>query len=127
MSPIRSKRFSVLLAALVTFVLTVGFQSAFAQDVAHVFSGVVKSVDKGTKTFVVKTADGTEHSVKWTDKTVVKGTKDAGKGVEKGSVDTYLGAKKGSEVTVDYTEKAGEKTATGVKDAGKATAKAVDK
>jgi hypothetical protein len=117
----------VLLAALVAFVLIVGFQSAFSQDVAHVFSGVVKSVDKGTKTFVVKTADGTEHTVKWTDKTAVKGTKDAGKGVEKGSVDTYLGAKKGSEVTVDYTEKAGEKTATGVKDAGKATAKAVDK
>ena len=120
MSPIRSKRFSKLLAALVAFVLAVGFQSAFAQDVAHVFSGVVKSVDKGTKTFVVKTADGTEHTVKWTDKTVVKGTKDTGKGVEKGSVDTYLGAKKGGQVTVDYTEKAGEKTATGIKDAGKA-------
>lgn len=120
MSPIRSKRFSRLLAALVAFVLAVGFHSAFAQDVAHVFSGVVKSVDKGTKTFVVKTADGTEHTVKWTDKTVVKGTKDTGKGVEKGSVDTYLGAKKGGQVTVDYTEKAGEKTATGIKDAGKA-------
>jgi hypothetical protein len=120
MSSIRSNRFSVLLAGLVAFVLAFGFQGAFAQDVSHVFSGVVKSVDKGTKTFVVKTADGTEHTVKWTDKTVVKGTKDAGKGVEKGSVDTYLGAKKGSEVTVDYTEKAGEKTATGVKDAGKA-------
>lgn len=126
MSLIRSKRFSTLLAGLMTLALAFGFQTAFAQDVAHVLSGVVKSVDKGSKTFVVKTADGTEHTVKWTDKTVVKGTKDAGKGVEKGSVDTYMGAKKGSEVTVDYTEKAGEKTATGVKDAGKATAKAVD-
>jgi hypothetical protein len=126
MSLIRSKRVNRLLAGLMALVIAIGFQSAFAQDVAHVFSGVVKSVDKGTKTFVVKTADGTEHTVKWTDKTVVKGTKDTGKGVEKGSVDTYLGAKKGAEVTVDYTEKAGEKTATGVKDAGKATAKAVD-
>lgn len=126
MSPIRSKRFNVLLAGLMAFVLAIGFQSAFAEDVVHAVSGVVKSVDKGTKTFVVKTADGTEHTVKWTDKTVVKGSKDTGKGVEKGSVDTYLGAKKGSQVTVDYTEKAGEKTATGVKDAGKATAKAVD-
>jgi hypothetical protein len=85
-----------------------------------VVSGVVKSVDKGTKTFVVKTAEGTEHTMKWTDNTVVKGTKDTGKGVEKASVDSYLGAKKGAQVTVDYTEKAGEKTATGVKDAGKA-------
>ena len=124
MSPIRSKRF---LAALLAFVVTLGFQSAFAQDVAHALSGVVKSVNKGTKTFVVKSADGTEHTMKWTDNTVVKGSKDAGKGVEKGSVDSYLGAKKGGQVTVDYTEKAGEKTATGVKDAGKATAKAVDK
>jgi hypothetical protein len=105
-----------------TLALAFGLQTAFAQDVAHALSGVVKSVDKGTKTFVVKTADGTEHTMKWTDKTVVKGTKDTSKGVEKGSVDTYMGAKKGSEVTVDYTEKAGEKTATGVKDAGKAVA-----
>lgn len=122
MSLIRSKRFSALLAGLTTLALAIGFQSAFAEDVVHAVSGVVKSVDKGSKTFVVKTADGTEHTVKWTDKTVVKGTKDTGKGVEKGSVDTYMGAKKGSQVTVEYTEKAGEKTATGVKDAGKAVA-----
>lgn len=122
MSLNRSKRFNALLAGLMTLALAIGFQSAFAQDVAHVFSGVVKSVDKGSKTFVVKAADGTEQTMKWTDKTAVKGTKDAGKGVEKGSVDTYMGAKKGSQVTVEYTEKAGEKTATGVKDAGKAVA-----
>lgn len=125
MSLFRTKRFSVVLAGLMAFALAIGSQSAFAQDVAHIFSGVVKSVDKGTKTFVVKSTDGTEQTIKWTDSTVVKGAKDTGKGVEKGSVDTYLGAKKGSQVTVEYTEKAGEKTATGVKDAGKATAKAV--
>jgi VCBS repeat-containing protein len=120
MSLFRTKRFSVVLATLVAFALAIGSQRSFAEDVAHAVSGVVKSVDKGTKTFVVKTADGTEHTIKWTDSTVVKGAKDTGKGVEKGSVDTYLGAKKGSQVTVDYTEKAGEKTATGVKDATKA-------
>ena len=125
MSIVRSKRFSMLLAGLMAFALAIGLQSSFAEDVAHLVSGVVKSVDKGTKTFVVKSADGTEHTIKWTDSTVVKGTKDAGKGIEKGSVDTYLGAKKGTDVTVEYTEKAGEKTATGVKDASKDTAKAV--
>ena len=125
MSFVRSKRFSMLLAGLMAFALAIGLQSSFAEDVAHLVSGVVKSVDKGTKTFVVKSADGTEHTIKWTDSTVVKGTKDTGKGIEKGSVDTYLGAKKGTQVTVEYTEKAGEKTATGVKDASKATAKAV--
>jgi hypothetical protein len=78
---------------------------------------VVKKVDKGTKTVVIKSADGTEHTIKYTDKTVVEGTKDAGKGVAKGSAETYFGAKKGAKVTVHYTEEGGEKTATGVKDA----------
>ena len=55
------------------------------------------------------TADGTEHTIKYTDQTAVKGAKETGKGVEKGSVDTYLGAKVGTKVTVNYTEKTGEK------------------
>ena len=142
------KRFRLLLAGVIALAMTIGLQSAVAQDdVAHAVSGVVKSVDKESKTFVVKAADGTEHTFKWTEKTTVKGTKDTGKavaagtedagkgvaagsedaakGTEKASVDTYLGAKKGSTVTVKYTEKAGEKTAVGIKDASKATAKAV--
>src|SRR6185437_12512956 len=143
-----SSKFKTVLAVFIAIVLTVGVHSAFARDVVHGISGVVKSVNKDTKTFVVKTADGTEHTFKWTDKTVVKGTKDTGKGIGKGSedaskdvskgtedtgkgiddasVDTYMGAKKGTKVTVKYTEKGGEKTAVGVKDAGKATGKALE-
>jgi hypothetical protein len=87
----------------------------FAQDdVFHVVKGVVKSVDKDSKTMVVKASDGTEHTIKWTDKTTVDGGKEIGKGIGEGS-----------KVTVKYSEKAGEKTAVGVKDMGKATAKAV--
>ena len=56
-------------------------------------------MDKWTKTVVIKTADGTEHTIKYTDKTVVEGTKDAGKGAAKGSAESYLGAKKGAKVT----------------------------
>ena len=121
----RSKRFRGLLSGFFVLAMAVAWQSASAEDVVHAVSGVVKSIDKDSKTVVVKTADGTEHTIKYTDQTVVKGTKDTGKGVEKGSVDTYMGAKVGTNVTVKYTEKAGEKTAVGVKDAGKATAKAV--
>ena len=89
-------------------------QVAFAdEDAVHMFSGVVKHIDHGSKTMVVKAADGTEHSVKWTGKTSWEGTKESGKGI-----------KEGSEVSVKYTEKAGEKTAVGVKDAGKAVGKA---
>jgi hypothetical protein len=80
-------------------------------------SGIVKHVDKDTKTVVIKTADGTEHTVKYTDKTVVEGTKDAGKGVAKGSTEAYLGAKTGAKVTVKYVGKGADKTAVGVKDA----------
>jgi hypothetical protein len=114
-----------LLAGLFVLVAGIAWQSAIAEDLVHVVSGVVKSVDKATKTVVVKTADGTEHTIKYTDQTTVKAGKDAGKAVETGSVDTYLDAKKGATVTVKYTEKGGEKTAVGIKDASKATAKAV--
>ena len=120
-----SKRLSAIFVWLVALTMTIGFSNAVAQDVVHVLSGIVKSVDKGTKTVVVKAADGTEHTIKYTDSTVVKGSKDVAKGTEKASVDTYMAAKTGAKVTVDYTEKGGEKTAVGIKDASKATAKAV--
>ena len=134
---LHSKGLRLVFAGFIALAMTIGLQSALAQDVAHAISGVVKSVDKETKTFVVKADDGTEHTLKWTANTTVKAAKDTGKGVaagsedaakgtEKASVDTYLDAKQGSRVTVKYTEKAGEKTATGIKDASKATAKAVD-
>ncbi len=121
----RTKHFTGLLAVLVLLAASIGWHNAVAEDVAHFVSGVVKSVDKDTKTVIVKAADGTEHTIKYTDKTVVKGAKDTGKGIDKGSVDTYLAAKQGTKVTVKYTEDGGEKTAVGIKDASKATAKAV--
>jgi hypothetical protein len=112
-----------LLTALLVLAAVGCRQSAAADDVFHAVSGVVKSVDRTTKTIVVKTADGTEHTIKYTDETTVKGAKDTGKGMEKASVDTYLAGKEGTKVTVKYTEKGGENTAVGIKDASKATAK----
>jgi hypothetical protein len=85
---------------------------AVAEDAVHMVSGFVKHVDHDTKTIVVKTADGTEHTVRWTGDTAWEGTKESGKGL-----------KEGSKVTVKYTEKGGEKTAIGVKDLGKDIAK----
>ena len=75
---------------------SIAWQSTVAQDLAHDISGIVKKVDKATKTMVIKADDGTEHTIKWTDKTTVEGAKDAAKGVEKGSIDSYLVAKKGA-------------------------------
>lgn len=104
----------VAMVIAVATILTVGIShTVSAQDVFHVAKGVVKSIDKDSKTMVVKTADGTEHTIKWTDKTTVKGGKDVGDSI-----------KEGSKVSVKYSEKAGEKTAVGVKDLGKDTGKA---
>ncbi len=122
-----SKRFRLLtlLAGLFALMATLTLQTALANDMFKDIKGVVKSIDKGAKTMVVKTADGTEHTIKWTSDTTVEATKDAGKGIAKGSVDTYDGLKEGTKVSVKYTEKGGEKTAVAIKDASKATAKAV--
>lgn len=84
-------------------------------DPVHVVKGVVKPVDKDSKTMVVKTADGTEHAIKWTDETTMREGKDVGEAVAEGS-----------KVSIQYTEKGEEKTAVGVKDPCKATAKAVN-
>lgn len=112
---LRSKYRTAIILAVAT-IFTVGIcQTVSAEDdVFHIAKGVVKSIDKGSKTMVVKTADGTEHTIKWTDKTTIKGGKDVGDSIAEGS-----------KVSVKYTEKAGEKTAVGVKDLGKDTGKAV--
>jgi hypothetical protein len=112
---VRSKIRAAWVVAIAVL-LTLGFAQAISaqDDVVHIVKGIVKSVDKDTKTMVVKAGDGTEHTIKWTDKTTVDGAKDVGDGVAEGT-----------KVTVKYTEKAGEKTAVGVKAAAKGTAKAV--
>lgn len=105
------KRIAVF--CLAVLVAVAGCQvAAFAEDAVHVVSGFVKHVDHDTKTIVVKTADGTEHTIKWTGDTAWEGTKESGKGL-----------KDGAKVSVKYTEKGGEKTAVGVKDIGKEIAK----
>jgi Cu/Ag efflux protein CusF len=109
-----SRRKSLVLF-LFAFLGVLALQVATAQDdVVHELKGFVKHFDKGAKTIVVKAEDGTEHTIKWTEKTSWDATKDTGKGI-----------KEGSKVSVKYTEKAGEKTAVGVKDLGKDVDKAV--
>jgi hypothetical protein len=78
-----------------------------ADDVVTAVEGTVKKVDAGTKTVVVKTADGTEHTVHMVKKTSVVGW-DA---TEAGAKDGMHGVKEGSTVVVHYTAKGTEKTA----------------
>ena len=70
-----------------------------AQDVVSVVHGTVTKVDQGTKTVVVKTADGTEHTIKVTGDTAYKGAKDG-----------FDGLKEGTEVVAHTTGKGVEET-----------------
>src|SRR5580704_486695 len=86
-----------------------------AADVETVVHGTVTKVDHGAKTVVVKTADGTEHTIHFVGKTAVHGA-DA---TEAGSKDVFKGVKEGSEVVAHYTVKGTEKTAVEVDKIGK--------
>lgn len=78
-----------------------------ADDVVTAVEGTVKKVDNGTKTVVVATADGTEHTVHFVKKTSVHGW-DA---TDAGAKDGMHGVKEGSQVVVHYSVKGTEKTA----------------
>ena len=82
--------------------------ACFAQDVFHFIHGTVKHVDSATKTIVVKTADGTEHTIKFTGDTTVKGAKDG-----------FDGLKEGTEVVARTTGKGVDETAVDVGKVGK--------
>src|SRR5450631_3932531 len=82
--------------------------SAFAaDDVDSAVVASVKTVDRGAKTAVVKTKDGTEHTIHFVGRTLTHGAK----ATAKGSKDAFEGMKEGDEVIVHYSEKAGVKTA----------------
>src|SRR5271170_6032682 len=86
-----------------------------ADDVSSAVVATVKTVDKGTKTVVVKTADGTEHTFHFVGKTVAHGAE----ATAKGSKDAFEGMKEGDEVVVHYTVKGTVKTAKEVDHLGK--------
>jgi preprotein translocase subunit YajC len=85
-----------------------------------IIHGTIKKVDKTTKTIVVKSADGTEHTVKIAGDDTVKGTKDG-----------FNGLKEGTEVVARTTGKGVDESAMEVgkvsKDGFKATKGTVTK
>jgi len=93
-----------------------------ADDVASAVHGVVTKVDEASKTIVVKTKDGTEHTIHFVDKTAVYGAD----GVAAGAKDTFHGLKEGSEVVAHYTVTGTDKTATEVDKVGKDGMKATE-
>jgi endonuclease YncB( thermonuclease family) len=93
-----------------------------ADDVVTAVHGTITKLDDGTKTMVVKAKDGTEHTVRFTDKTAVWGADKTAAGAK----DSFKGLSEGSEVVVHYSEKGGEKSATEVDKVGKDGLKYVD-
>jgi hypothetical protein len=91
-----------------------------AQDLVNIIHGTIKKVDSTTKTIVVMTADGTEHTIKVTDTATVKGTKDG-----------FNGLKEGTQIVARTTGKGADETAMEIgkisKDGFKATTGTVEK
>jgi hypothetical protein len=78
-----------------------------AQDVVSAVDGTVKKIDAGSKTIVVDTADGTEHTFHYADDLVVHGAKDTAKAPD----ESFHGLKEGSKVAVHYTASGTKETA----------------
>jgi hypothetical protein len=93
-----------------------------ADDAVSAVHGTITKLDSATKTMVVKTKDGTEHTIHFVEKTTVWGADKTAAGTK----DVFKGLKEGSEVVVHYSVKGTEKTATEVDRVGKDGLKYVD-
>ncbi|HEY4763197.1 MAG TPA: hypothetical protein VIH75_05945 [Candidatus Sulfotelmatobacter sp.] len=97
-----------------------------AQDVVTAVHGTITKLDSGTKAMVVKTKDGSEHTIKVVDKTTVHGVEAGAHDTAVGSADSFRGLKEGTDVVAHYTVKGTEKTAVEVDDVGKEGVKSID-
>jgi hypothetical protein len=97
------------------FALLLASAAYAAQDVVSAVHGTIKKIDSASKIIVVKTADGTEHSMHFIDKTAVHGV-NASMAAAK---DSWHGLKEGTEVVAHYTTKGTEDTAIEIDKVGK--------
>jgi hypothetical protein len=100
----------------------VAFSAMAADDVVTAVHGTVTKLDSATKTAVIKTKDGTEETVHFTDKTAVWGADKTAAGAK----DAFKGLSEGSEVVVKYTAKGAENSAVEVDKVGKGGLKTMD-
>ncbi len=92
------------------------------EDVVTAIHGTVTKIDAASKTFVVKTADGAEHTFHFAAKTTVHGAHATAAGAK----DSFHGLTEGSEVVAHYTAKGSEDTAVEVDKVGKDGMHAID-
>jgi hypothetical protein len=101
---------------IVVFLLTF---SSFAVEPVRAVRGTISRIDSTAKTVVVKTADGTGHTLHFVAKTTVHGT-------EATAEDTFHGLKEGTEVVAHYIATGGDETAVEIDRIGKGGMKAVE-
>jgi len=103
------------LVSTLTLTALAAFVVLAADDAVSAVHGTITKVDSASKTIVVKTKDGTEHTIHVVDKTAVYGADKTAEGAK----DSVHGLKEGSEVVAHYTEKGSDKTAVEVDKVGK--------
>jgi hypothetical protein len=86
-----------------------------ADDVVSAVHGSVEKVDSATKTIVVKTGDGTMHTLHFAETTTVHGADASAAGAK----DSWKGIEKGSDVVAHYTKRGAEDTAVEIDKVGK--------
>jgi hypothetical protein len=105
-----------------TLALTLVATVYAADDVVSAVHGTVEKLNSSSKTVVVKTADGTEHSLHFVAKTTVHGADASAKATE----DSWHGLKEGTEVVAHYTTRGTEDTAVEIDKVGKDGMKETD-
>jgi hypothetical protein len=109
-------------AGSVLALLFLSLAAIAADDVVSAVSGTVKKVDAVTKTIVVKTGEGAEHTFHFVGRTTVHGAEKTSEAAK----NAFHGVKEGSEVAVHYTAKGTEETAEEVDNIGKDGLKATE-
>ena len=94
-------------------------KNSHLQAADHAVAGEVEKIDSKTKTMVIKAEDGTEHTIKYTDKTTVHGLQDAAHATDRL-------AHQGDHVVVRYAGEGEHATATDVEHLGKTSMKTLD-
>lgn len=93
-----------------------------AQDVVGAVHGTIKKIDSTTKTIVIKTADGTEHSLHVASKTTVHGADASAEDTK----DSWHDLKEGTEVVAHHSTRGTRDTAVEIDKVGKDGLKAMD-
>ncbi len=90
-----------------------------AAHAEHAVAGEIRKFDAGAKTLLIHTADGIDETVKFTERTVVRGVKDVAHAVDA----TAKAGLEGAVVILHYTGEGVDKTAVGIDHLGKRTLK----